>query len=295
MYSRIRKHLTPSTAIAFVALVFALTGGAYAATSGGGPSHARLTASAAKAKAKTKTGPRGPAGPAGKNGAQGPAGAAGPVGLAGAKGETGAAGANGGNGGKGADGTAGTTGPTGPSVESKSFTGAKGSCGKGGTEFKVGTAAATYACNGEEGTNGTNGANGATGPTGHEGSPWTAGGTLPSGSTERGVWGYTGTGNEVGEAIVPISFTIPVAEDLAAHVVESGETTECPGGVGKPEATAGNLCIFVREAIHVNGIFPFSPETNGEEAGKTGTLVLSFDAELGKNQTITGTWAVTAK
>ena len=193
MFSRIRKHLTPSTAIAFAALIFALTGGAYAAT-GGGASHATLTASAAKAKKKSapagKPGPRGPAGPAGAAGAAGPAGPVGPAGPAGAKGETGAAGTGttGAEGKKGKEGK-GTPGAPGASVTATEFTGSKpgSKCTEGGSEFKIGTAA-TFACNGEAGNNGTNGTNGATGATGPEGSPWVDGGTLPSGSSEKGQW-----------------------------------------------------------------------------------------------------------
>ena len=112
MFSRIRNrlHLTPSMAIAFVALVLALTGGAFAATPHGGGG-ATATAAKSKAKPKAKAGPRGPAGPAGKTGATGatgPAGATGPGGAAGAKGETGGAGV------QGVQGETGATGPQGP-------------------------------------------------------------------------------------------------------------------------------------------------------------------------------------
>ena len=55
MFQALRKHLNPATVMAFAALVFALTGGAFAATGGSSPSHATLTASAAKSKAKPKT------------------------------------------------------------------------------------------------------------------------------------------------------------------------------------------------------------------------------------------------
>ena len=124
MFQRIRRHLTPSTAIAFVALVFAVTGGAFAATSNGGGSGAKATAStaqatAAKAKSKTKAGARGPAGPRGATGAPGAIGATGAVGPAGAAGPQGPAGANGAPGEKGergetgAPGTPGTNGTTG--------------------------------------------------------------------------------------------------------------------------------------------------------------------------------------
>ena len=104
MFQAIRKHLNPTTVVAFVALVFAMTGGAFAASggSGGGGTGSKTIASVtrgaggnpisttakSKAKPKTKAGPRGPAGPAGKNGATGVTGPAGPAGATGAKGET---------------------------------------------------------------------------------------------------------------------------------------------------------------------------------------------------------------
>ena len=72
MLSAIRRHLNPGTLIAFVALIFAVTGGAFAASgsSGGGTGgkgtarFARTTTLAttakSKAKPKAKTGPGGP-------------------------------------------------------------------------------------------------------------------------------------------------------------------------------------------------------------------------------------------
>ena len=94
MFQALRKHLTPSTFIAFVALVFAVTGGAFAAGSHGGGSPVQATASSgrvgsatplatsakSKGKSKSKAGPRGPAGPKGATGATGPAGPAGATG-----------------------------------------------------------------------------------------------------------------------------------------------------------------------------------------------------------------------
>ena len=49
--------------------------------------------------------------------------------------------------------------------------------GAGGVEFKSASATPDYACNGVDGANGY---------------PWTAGGTLPTGSTETGAWGISG-------------------------------------------------------------------------------------------------------
>ncbi len=221
MPQHIRKHLTPSTAIALLALIFALTGGAFATGSHGGGSSTKpttssrdgarapgsLLATTAKAKAKTKTGPRGPAGPKGATGATG------------ATGTTGAAG------------PVGATGPAGPQ-------GPQGAAG----------------------INGTDGTNGATGATGATGSPWTAGGTLPAGSTETGTWlalvrqsseaEKDGTQNPIVGAQADISFPIPLTEGPTPHYIETKEVEEeklpegCKGTAVKPEAEPGNLCIF---------------------------------------------------
>jgi Collagen triple helix repeat (20 copies) len=97
MFSAIRKHLNSATVVAFVALIFAMTGGAFAASGHGGGSGSKAsaflvaTAAKSKAKPKVKVGPRGPAGPKGAPGATGPAGATGPQGPQGAKGEAGPA------------------------------------------------------------------------------------------------------------------------------------------------------------------------------------------------------------
>jgi hypothetical protein len=103
MFSTIRRHLrlSPAGAIAVIALVFAMAGGAFAANNGG---------HGATASAKAKRGPKGPKGATGPAGAQGPAGPAGPAGAAGKNGTNGE---DGENGAKGATGAAGATGVTG--------------------------------------------------------------------------------------------------------------------------------------------------------------------------------------
>ncbi len=258
MFSWVRRQLSPATVMAFVALVFAMTGGAYAVTGHGGSGPAAsagsasavATAAKSKAKPKVKVGPRGPAGPAGAQGPAGPAGGTGPQGSAGA---TGAAGAKGENGAAGTNGTNGTNGGSVTSVESKSKI---GPCEKGGSEF-TSASGKTYACTGETGA------------------PWPAGGTLPKGATETGVWStgdfYDGetSGSKIYDLPVA-SFSIPLAAPLAYHSkaeeeggaganqvhfinggdkeVREEETTPapaaCPGSIEKPEAESGNLCIY---------------------------------------------------
>ena len=309
MFSRIRKHLTPSTAIALLALVFALTGGAFAATNhSAGP----LSASTAKskAKAKTKAGARGPAGPAGKNGAVGPAGPAGAQGPAGA---AGAAGAKGEPGAAGTTGAEGKNGTNGESVTSATI-GNGVHCGSGGSEFKAGSAV-TYACNGKEGKEGSTGKEG---PTGKEGSPWTDGGTLPSKSTETGTWFASGmpTKNPTGAiamVVDPVSFPIPLKADLPASLIgfEEGEgekspasaitAKECEGTYKEPKAAPGHFCLFVgrnaSENVFAGGnaIFP-QPLDGGNNftVSTTGALIDVWAENSAEDVFADGTWAVTA-
>jgi len=112
MFSAIRKrmHLSPATAIATLALVFAMTGGAYAAGKYIITSTKQISPKVLKSlKGKPgATGPTGLAGAAGAAGAQGPAGPAG-VGKEGPAGK----GTNGATGATGSTGATGATGQTG--------------------------------------------------------------------------------------------------------------------------------------------------------------------------------------
>lgn len=81
MLKAIRRNLSPPTAIAVVALVFAMTGGAIAAKD--------YSTGSAKASKQGKKGPRGARGPRGKQGLPGPTGPQGPTGQQGPKGDTG--------------------------------------------------------------------------------------------------------------------------------------------------------------------------------------------------------------
>ena len=111
MFSRIRKRVTYANVAMTLALVFAMSGGAYAAGK-------YVITSTKQIKPSVLKSLQGKAGKAGANGAQGPAGAAGPQGPAGAaaaKGETGALGALGASGKAGATGSPWTAGGTLPS------------------------------------------------------------------------------------------------------------------------------------------------------------------------------------
>jgi hypothetical protein len=306
MFHQLHKHLNPATALAFVALVFAITGGAFAATGGNG-SHATLTASAAKAKPKSKTGPRGPAGP---KGAIGPTGAAGATGAIGPTGATGPGGPQGSPGTNGSNGEPGAPGANGKSVLSKEEK--KGTagihCPEGGSNFEVeGSGKKTYACNGEKGVL-------------HPGE------TLPAGATETGTWFANdvrrGKKAELGLLIAAavISFPVELAAPLdAAHVhyinqaglevtgiiekeeepegEETAEQTACPGSIEEPKAVSGNLCIYGKEGVGV-GLFAKSSQIqtpeNSSGAGIAGAILLLTTTEkiVPHNN---GSWAVTGE
>jgi hypothetical protein len=55
MLQRLRRHINATTILAFVALVFAITGGAFAATDGSGNPPTKATASTARAASFTAT------------------------------------------------------------------------------------------------------------------------------------------------------------------------------------------------------------------------------------------------
>jgi hypothetical protein len=106
MFSRISKRLTYANVAATLALVFAMSGGAYAASK-------YLITSTKQIKPSVLAslkGKNGAAGPAGAQGAPGPQGPAGPGGAQGAKGENGVAGKEGP---QGKEGTVGKEGPAG--------------------------------------------------------------------------------------------------------------------------------------------------------------------------------------
>lgn len=113
MFSAIRKRLTYANVAMTLALVFAMTGGAYAA-------HKYLITSKKQISPKVLKqlkGAKGPAGVPGAAGAQGPAGPQGPVGAPGKDGVAGKDGAVGKEGPQGPAGPKGATGPQGPAGE----------------------------------------------------------------------------------------------------------------------------------------------------------------------------------
>jgi Collagen triple helix repeat (20 copies) len=243
----VRRRVSGAGVIATVALVFAMSGGAYAA-------NRYLITSTKQISPKVLKSLKGAAGAKGANGAAGAQGAAGPAGPTGAQGAAGA--------------------------------------------------------KGENGTNGIDGTDGKEGALGKEGSPWTAGGTLPSGKTETGAWSASQESLEYGSPVA-VSFTIPLAEGLdAAHVhfqPSAGETQKieefeatCPGSAEAPKATPGNFCVYAGSLRHLAFESIIAPSSPGNDLG-TGTsgAIIRMAAEGEAEQpapaaTAWGDWAVTA-
>lgn len=291
-----RKHLTYTNITVTLALVFAMTGGAYAASKYVINTTKQINPKVLKSLVG-KTGANGTQGPAG------PAGPQGPAGTTGAKGETGAAGQNGTPGEKGAQGEKGLAGT-----------------------------------NGFNGSNGAKGPAGPIGPIGPTGSPWTAGGTLPTGSTETGQWSFAFKQATEGNQAVTANMSFPIALANApsaehTHLIGAeegeGEPHEnlpeenskklCSGNHKEPHAANGNLCIFIHavDAFTIEEGVPkivalqapftiIDAETGEAHAGRTGaylfTLSLSHYVEntptreatkTGDTLTGNGDWAAT--
>jgi hypothetical protein len=134
---------------------------------------------------------------------------------------------------------------------------------------------------GDTGAPGLEGKEGKEGPEGNEGSPWTLGGTLPSGESLSGHWAG-GISSVV--ALTSISFELPLKTKPTAVVVPAGAEEEgCPGTEEEPAADAGKLCVYVEETSG-------SVEPLVDKSGAR----LSLGAGEGEIAYGAGTWAVTA-
>ena len=283
MFSPLRNRFGIPGVISVIALVFAMLGGAYAASNDSG---------SGKATASAKKGPRGPRGP---RGPAGPAGPQGPVGPAGAKGDTGAAGSNGSNG---------------TSVTSEEFgTGGKdGKCvGVGGVKFTSGSGGA-YACNGAKG------ANGQTGFTETLPGEKTETGAWSFGEISEGAIPPAGPFHSL---FIPISFSIPLAAELdgtKVHYINSEgkevkggfaeEEVEnppnCTGSAAHPTAAPGHLCIYTGAISQAKGSSFWIKKLDESEvtgASTAGAVIrfIKIEASVGNGGTGWGSWAVTAE
>jgi hypothetical protein len=140
----------------------------------------------------------------------------------------------------------------------KKYAGKPGATGPQGPQGNPGAA-------GSQGKQGEPGPKGEKGEKGDTGSPWTAGGTLPSGATETGDWNIDVVVGEV--ASTGVSFNIPLAAPLTNanecgeagkpacvvhYILPNGSTPAgCLGNVEEPGAAPGNLCVFARHETNV--------------------------------------------
>ena len=268
MFSVFRRRMSYANVVATLALVFAMSGGALAASK-------FLITSTKQIKPSVLAQLKGKAG---ANGAPGATGSAGPQGPAGANGKD------------GGPGTEGAQGPAGP----KGATGANGAPGPAGAKGAAGPAGPT-------------GPAGAAGPTGPEGSPWTVDGTLPSGKTETGTWSVNQFELKAFRLeFVPISFSIPLKAGGQAFYIDATESASkegpvvtasgCTGEAADPTAPAGKLCIYAEEPEE-NEKLAFAPEPFIKEEfgryGNAGTYI-QFIIEAGGTASSRGAWAVTS-
>jgi hypothetical protein len=257
---RNRTRITPSTLIATLALLFAMSGGAYAASKYLITSTKQISPKVLKSLkgANGKNGAAGPAGTAGAAGAgtagaAGPQGPAGPGGAAGAKGETGAPGA------PGKDGKNGTTGFTATLPAKATETGA--------WSFGPVTGEAPHV------------------PIASFAIPLAA------------PLGGTGCGENPPASTCHVHFINVAGEEefgLGEHI-KASVVGACLGTVAEPTATSGNLCVYAGFLLRAEtaNIAILKPEGGPEPegAGRTGAIqefILGAGEAEGR-----GTWAVT--
>jgi hypothetical protein len=262
MFSILRNRFGIPGVISVIALVFAMIGGAFAASNGNG----------VHATASAKKGAKGPRGPRGK---PGPAGPQGPVGPAGPKGDPGSPGANG------------------TSATASAFSGAQGSCAEGGVEIKSAGPTALV-CNGKKGANGTFGTEPL--PAGETlTGVWSAAGDRSSSSISFPI-----EVNSPLTALIQFSVGVPFGvqiEDEATHIYPAEGATEeeilngwaeaCPGSATEPKAESGFLCIYPTKGEGVSGKVIAAAAEGPSPYG----ISVPFDLEA--NQEVRGTWAVT--
>lgn len=272
-----RKNFGP-WAVGLLALVLALAGTAYAAKKYVITSTKQIKPSVLKKLEGQDGAPGGP-------GAVGPVGPGGPVGPVGPKGPEGPEGPDGPQGDQGLPGVNGKTVLSGTATP----TAGTGTLGDFYIETDLSKIYGPKAGTGANGGWGTG-----TDLIGPEGSPWTAGGTLPSTKTETGAWSMLLDGS--GNGLTAISFTIPLAAELANANVHLAPNANCPGTVEDPKAAAGHLCVYSADLSGGGALSPTIVKTAAPfplgGASKGGAILFIGGGTPGNVGG--GSWAVTA-
>ncbi len=275
MYSRIREQFsTTALILSIVALVFAMMGGAYAASNA--------------SKAKLIPGPRGKQGKPGKEGPQGPAGPQGLAGAPGAKGDPGL------KGDQGIPGPKGNDGAPGKSVKVKPLAiGGQPECEETGgalVEEEDGSPKVPV-CNGKKGEDGEDGT-------------FDFSIKLEPGEVETGVWAFNNLDLADGEVRLPVSLTVRLNEAVfteeSQRVWFTGEpnfSAHCTGNASEPVVVnAAELCIYAAGAGLSSATFggAFRPGA-GQPGGTQGLNPLGGYLKFistADNASGSGVWAV---
>jgi Collagen triple helix repeat (20 copies) len=272
MFSLLRNRFGIPGVISMLALIFAMFGGAYAATDGKNDSSA-TTATSSKAKQGPR-GPRGKPGKTGKTGATGPTGPTGATGATGAQGAKGDQGIQGIQGPKGDQGIQGIQGPKGtfgpePLPPEETLTGL--------WEIPKVTSPALFAEIYSL-------------PVSFQ-IPLTAGLTsslVPCKAVPQ-------------ESSCQTHFITSDGEELVEEGEKEITPEKCPGSVAEPKADPGNLCVYANEATTTETAL-FSSEfihedrvaVSGGGTSPYGFYISTFALGAGDVEG-RGTWAVTAE
>jgi hypothetical protein len=272
MFSKLRKRFTLSNVLMTFALVFAMTGGAYAAGK-------YVITSTKQISPKVLKSLVGKAGAAGKEGAPGKEGPAGKEGASGKEGTP------------GKEGTAGKEGPAGK----------EGVAGKEGTPGKEGPA----------GKSGTTGFTKTLPPGETETGTWTAIVQGRTEANLRSPISFAIPLKEAIPSnyyVVPLDCTnpieVPVAEQVGCESQKKASEQACFGTVEIPKAGAGDFCVYqgvIHEpeentvAFEIPGIVsPGATRIAAQGAGTTGAVLQVLYQGPAETAYMDGTWAVTA-
>ena len=120
-------------------------------------------------------------------------------------------------------------------------------------------------------------------------------GTLKAGQTLRGVFDVGGTGVAGDVTRGASSFPFPLLNAPTATVLQPGQTTaNCAGlggGASTPQATGGNLCIYITTATNLDAVNPLVVENNTRLGFG---LVAKAKEAVPTAYAAVGVWAVTA-